>query len=276
MIGRTTPTAVELLLLRFSLAFIWLMTGCAVVTEEYRRLGMGYLGPLGLPAWVMVATCVGEVLLGLWIQSGWSGEWGAALQFALIGGFTVILSATRPDLWAHPFGVLAKNLPLLALVGVVRLLEVEGWTPRTLWLLRVGLAVPWLTEGLLACILFQARTVDGYGIRDVAAWTGLAHPDPATFLYVVGVLQILSAAAAVLLRGRLLQLLLAAQSAGLAAVCVVLTVYQPLLWLHPFGPLTKNVSILLGTVVLLMYFLTQRTIDTEPGRADNRPGGAGR
>jgi hypothetical protein len=250
--GKGEVTSPLPFLLRFALAFIWLATGAAVVTDEYRRLGAAYLEPLGLPSWVMVVTCVGEVLLGLWVLSGWAGGWAAAVQAVLIAGFTVILSVTRPDLWAHPFGVLAKNLPLLALVGVVYLLETEGWTPRTTWLLRIGMAVLWLTEGLFASILFQGVEIEGHSTRAVAASTGLAFPDAATFLYVAGTLQILSAAAALLLRGRPLQLLLAAQVVGLAGVCVAVTLYEPRLWLHPFGPVTKNISVLLGTAVLLL------------------------
>jgi uncharacterized membrane protein YphA (DoxX/SURF4 family) len=264
---RRPPAAVELLLLRAALAFVWLATGLGVFSPEYRRLGEEYLGPTGLPPWVMPATCAGEVLLGLWVLSGRAGAWAAAVQTILILGFTAILSVTQPGLWAHPFGVLAKNLPLLALIGVVRLLETEGWTARATWLLRAGMAILWLTEGLFACVLFQ-----GEEIRRVAASTGLAYPDPATFLYVGGVLQILSAAAALLLRGRPLRLLLAAQLLGLAGVCVVVTRYDPALWLHPFGPLTKNVPVLIGTAVLLGRFLRRPTVDTGPARPDNRPG----
>jgi hypothetical protein len=261
------PSAVELFWLRFALAFIWLATGGGVLSEEYRRIGLESLRPTGLPAWVMFVTCGGEVLLGLWVLSGRAAAWSAALQAVLIAGFTVILSVTQPELWAHPFGVLTKNLPLLALVGVLRLLETEGWTPRTTWLLRAGMALLWLNEGLLACILFQ-----GDEIRRVAASTGLAYPEPSTFLYVAGALQIVSAVAALLLRGRLLQLLLAAQTLGLAGVCVMVTRYDPLLWLHPFGPVTKNVPVLIGTAVLLTHCFARPTVDTEAARPDNPPG----
>src|SRR5262249_22505990 len=143
--------------LRGGVAFIWMATGLAVLHPQYRAWGEEFLRPLGLPAWVMVATCVAEVLLGLRVLFGRAATWLVLLQAAAIVAFTVVLAVTQTPLLWHPFGVLGKNLPLLAMLGTMWLLEREGWTPRAWWLLRCGMAVIWFTEGLVPCLLKQSE-----------------------------------------------------------------------------------------------------------------------
>ena len=43
----------------------------------------------------------------------------------------------------------------------------------------------------------------------------------------------------------------AGYAVGLVVIIILVTRYNPELWFHPFGPLTKNVSILVGTLVVL-------------------------
>jgi hypothetical protein len=52
------------------------------------------------------------------------------------------------------------------------------------------------------------------------------------------------------LRGRLLRWLVGAQLLALVLLPIMVTVPIPLMWVHPFGPLTKNVVIIAGTYVL--------------------------
>ena len=40
---------------------------------------------------------------------------------------------------------------------------------------------------------------------------------------------------------------------GLVVIIGMVTWYDAQLWFHPFGPLTKNVSILIGTLVILRH-----------------------
>src|SRR5262245_27549085 len=117
-----------------SVAFVWLATGLLVLHPEYRRIGSEHLAPLGLPDWVMVATCAGEILLGLRVALGRPSTWITALQFALVLGFSAILAVAAPLLLVSPFGELTKNLPLLAVLGTAWLVHREGWTPRAIWL----------------------------------------------------------------------------------------------------------------------------------------------
>jgi hypothetical protein len=219
-----------------ALAFVWLFTGLAVLHSAYRQLGESYLAPLGLPAWLMYVACALEVVLGLRVAVGRASTPVSALQALLIAGFTAILSASQPGLWLHPLGVLTKNLALLVLIGTAWLLQREGWSRRAVWLLRGGMALFWLADGLLAQgVYFVHGAVTGSA---TAAW-------------VLGIGEIGLGAAVLFLRGTVLRVLLACYVAALLGLTVLATAADRLLWLHPFGPLTKNVPVLVGTLVLM-------------------------
>ena len=139
--------------------------------------------------------------------------WLAGLQVAMVVAFTVILGVLDPWLLVHPFGVLTKNLPLLAVVGCAWFLWQEGWSPRAHWLLRIGVAVIWLTEGLFPKILFQ-QPLELEMVAAAAPAVGLPV-EPSHFLVAMGLAQIASGLGVLLLRGRALKLLLLLQAAAL-------------------------------------------------------------
>jgi hypothetical protein len=236
-------------LLRLGAASIWLCTGLLVLHPEYRRIGAGELAKLGLPSLLMGLTCAAEVVLGLLAlrrpRAPWQSTAVAGVQWALVCGFTTILAAREPLLLAHPYGILSKNLPLLAVVACSWQLEREGrWTERALWTLRIGVAVIWITEGLLPKILFQQPLE-----LDVVRGSGLVPIDASLFLTGMGLAQIASGVLALVLRGRPLLVLLACHMAALTFLPLLVSWQDPLLWVHPFGPMTKNIPIVLGTLV---------------------------
>jgi hypothetical protein len=207
--------------LRGGIAFVWLATGLGVLHPYYRALGLEFLAPTGLPDWVMGATCAAEVALGLRVLFGPATTAVVALQAALILGFTAILTVTQPRLWLDPLGVLPENLPLLALLATVWCLRREGWTRRARGWLRGAVAVFWLS-----------RTAVGFVNGE--------HP-----LLIAA--EVLAAALAAVAGGRLLLAGLAAQGAALLALLGWHTWHDPQLWVHPFGPLTKQVPVLVAT-----------------------------
>ena len=231
-------------LLRAGLAFVWLATGLGVLHPYYQKLGAESLAPLGLPPWVMVVTCVGEIVLGLRVLFGPMDAWLAASQAVLIVGFSAILSATQPQLWLYPLGLLTKNLPLLAILFVLWRLDRRGWDAVAEWTLCAGMAVIWLTDGLAAQFLY------GLSPAELARVQAFIPFDAATAVRLLGGLSAAAAVAVLALRGWPRRVVLAAQLAVLAAVPVVASFIDPLLWVHPFGPLTKNVPLLVGTWIL--------------------------
>lgn len=224
-------------------AGVWLATAVLVVHPSYREVGTEHLARLGLPSWLMFAACAGELVLGLRVAFGPPDRWLAVLQTAAVVGFTAILGVLDPMLLVSPVGVLTKNIPLLTALWAATLLAREGWTARVLWLLRAGIAAIWLTEGLLPKICFQQEW-------ELAMSASLVPVDPSLLVGVLGVGQAASGIAVLLLPWGALRWLLWAQAAALVALPAMVSLQEPLLWVHPFGPLTKNLPILVGTLLL--------------------------
>jgi DoxX-like family len=204
--------------LRRGVAFVWLWTGLAVLHPHYRELGAADLARLGLPPEIMYATCVAEVLLGLRVALGPAATWVTLFQIVMIAGFTAILSVSQPSLWLDPQGMLTKNLPLVAMIGTAWLLEGEGWNYRAESLLRFGLALFWILNGIL--------TLMGGDFWLFSSWQ-----------IGVGLLLFFS------LRNISFSIL------GAVALILLGTIGNPLMWFHPFGPLTKVVAIGVASVV---------------------------
>lgn len=244
--AKPRPVGADERLLRAGIASIWLLTGLLVAHPHYRAVGAQQLDRIGMPHWLMPAACAFEVLLGLRVLLARATLATTALQVGTVLGFTTILAVAEPMLLVHPFGILSKNLPLLALVVSAYLVEREGWTARTLWLVRAGVAAIWITEGLLPKLLFQQPME-----LEVVARSGLVPFDPSTFLVLMGLAQIASGVAVLALRGLPLRLVLGAQVLALVALPLLVSFHEPLLWVHPFGPLTKNVPIIAGTLIAM-------------------------
>lgn len=241
-----TATPGEVFWLKAGTASLWLTTALGVLHPYYRAVGHDWLSRLGLPDWLMWATCAGELVLGTVILVLPPKWWLMAAQVAGVTGFTVILAALEPSLLAHPFGMLTKNLPFAALVITVWLISREGWTARALWVLRAGMALIWITEGLFPKLLFQQPMEVA-----VVANSGLVPMPAPLFLGLLGVAQVVSGVLALLLKGRLLRWLLRAQVGALVVLPLLVSWQDPMLWFHPFGPMTKNVPIIAGTLGVL-------------------------
>ncbi len=227
-----------------SVAAVWLATALLVLVPGYRLEGQAWLGRLDMdPLW-MWATCAGELVLGVAVLLMKPRAWLLGLQTLMVLGFTVILALLEPMLLAHPLGVLSKNLPLLAVLWTAWLIERDqGLSPRARWLLRIGMATVWLTEGLFPKLLFQQAWE-----LELASTLGI--PFPEQFVGALGLLQVSSAVLALSLRGRALRGVLLLQLLALLLLPLMVCALEPQWLWHPFGPITKNVPLLVGTWIL--------------------------
>jgi hypothetical protein len=234
-------------LLRRSAALVWLLTAALVLTPTYRAEGLPWLARLGLGAWPMYLACVSELVLGVRVWAKPSGRALLWLQVLTIAGFTVTLAALEPRLLAHPFGVLSKNVGIVGVLAAAHVVAAAGprAAARAPLVLRASLAIVWLWEGLgPKLLLVQAEELR------VVEHLGFGREQAVALVHLVGVGEVLLALLTLTLHGRALR--------GLLSVCLVLllvlpalvTLTQPELWLHPFGPLTKNVVLVAATFVL--------------------------
>lgn len=235
----------ELWWLRAGTASIWLLTALGVLHPYYREVGHAYLAQLGLPDALMWLACAGELALALIILTVRPATWLMAAQVAGVAFFTLVLGALEPMLLVHPYGVLSKNYPFVALVVTTWLVSREGWSARATWWLRGGMALVWVTEGLFPKVFFQQPL-------ELAVVAGAGVPmSPGVFLMLLGVAQAASGVLAVVLKGPLLRALVAFQAASLIILPLAVSWQDPTLWFHPFGPMTKNVPILFGTLLVV-------------------------
>lgn len=233
----------EIRWLKAGTASIWLTTALGVLHPYYRSVGHEWLSRLGLPDWLMWLTCAGELVLAVLIIALEPKWWLMAAQAAGVAVFTIILAVLEPMLLVHPFGMLSKNYPFIALVVATWLVAKEGWTPRATWTLRAGMALVWMTEGLFPKVFFQQPLE-----LAVVSNSGLVPISAPVFLMLLGFAQLGSGVLALVLKGRLLSWLLGAQVAALVVLPALVSWQDAMLWFHPFGPMTKNIPIIFGTL----------------------------
>ncbi|MGC4404233.1 SDR family oxidoreductase [Methyloversatilis sp. MC4-4] len=123
-----------LLLLRLSIAALWIWTGVVSlglypITASLALLAR--VGAEGLFAYVLLyGAAASDLALGVLTlalplamrRSLW------ATQIALIVFYSVVITVALPEFWLHPFGPLSKNVPLLA--SLLLLLFIDTPAPR--------------------------------------------------------------------------------------------------------------------------------------------------
>ena len=114
-------------LLRYAIAFVWIATGIVSLGIYPVEESYALLARVGLTGAAAALALYGAALLDLAFGVGTlvmkRRKWLWRAQIALIAGYTVIISFFLPEYWAHPYGPLTKNLPMLA--ALVMLHEFE-------------------------------------------------------------------------------------------------------------------------------------------------------
>ena len=123
-------------LLRASLVVVWLATAVVSVWElhgQSRELLAGLPTAWAgghvpwLPTAIILAGAAADAVLGLWLALRPGRKaYGAALLMML--AMTLLATAIQPAWWLHPFGPLTKNLPIAAILWVLR--QDEATSPQ--------------------------------------------------------------------------------------------------------------------------------------------------
>jgi hypothetical protein len=129
VLGLTVP------LLRWSLAAVWIWTGvvsAGLYPVEDSLALLARVGAHGVLAWVLLyGAALLDLALGLatlWLAQRWRPLLWLS-QFVLIAAYTLIISLRLPEFWLHPYGPVLKNLPMLAVIALLFLLDDARGTP---------------------------------------------------------------------------------------------------------------------------------------------------
>lgn len=116
-------------LLRLSIAFLWIWSGIVSifffpVEQSYQFLAAS--GITGNAAPIMLyGLAMMDILLGIATLAMYRIRWLILFQLTIIILYTISITFTLPDFWLHPFGPIAKNIPLLTTLLVYLTLEGE-------------------------------------------------------------------------------------------------------------------------------------------------------
>lgn len=101
-----------------SISFIWLWSGISSLVSWNESYGLmteiGANHPYSL--WLIYLGSFADIILGIIIFWKSKREQILLVQVLFILIYTTILSVLAPQYWLHPFGVLSKNIPLIALI----------------------------------------------------------------------------------------------------------------------------------------------------------------
>lgn len=107
-------------LLRLSLALVWLVTAWVSIAVFPQAQSLALLERSGVPApWAPLLLWGAALLdLALGLATLFLHRWRALwrVQALLILFYTLVITLRLPEFWAHPYGPVLKNLPMLALL----------------------------------------------------------------------------------------------------------------------------------------------------------------
>ena len=114
--------ALDLKLMRYTLAIVWLVTGVLSLGIFPQRESLSLLESVGLHGTIALPVLYGsaslDIVLGiLTLIRPVPMLWRA--QAALVIAYSIIIAIFLPVYWLHPFGPLLKNLPILLLLWML-------------------------------------------------------------------------------------------------------------------------------------------------------------
>ncbi len=115
-------------IVRLSLAALWLISGLLGLFSDPASYA-AILEPLtanpAVAAGLGIGTSLMDLAIAAALMTGWRLRDLANVQLFVVAGYTLVLTFLAPGLWGDLFGGLLKNIPLIALILVHRILEEE-------------------------------------------------------------------------------------------------------------------------------------------------------
>lgn len=252
--GRQDEDQVSLLL-RVGLGAVWvyegLMPKLLVPSPDLLAL-VARVSPLPVDPMVLLRGMgLLEILLGLLLMQGWLVRWVAAIQCGLLVVFTAGIGVVAPRFLVSPTGAASKNVTLLAASLCVVLLgsgteapvRTARWNHAISMILRVGLGVMWVYEGIVPKWLFPSP-----GEVEIVARTGLVPFHIPLFLKLLGLAE--AALGLAILAGLWVRGLAVLQVGLLSAFTAIIGWTSPAYLWDPLGSLSKNLGLIGGALAL--------------------------
>lgn len=121
-------------LMRHAVAAMWLATAWVSLAVYPRQSSLELLARTGLHGAAASVALYGAAILDAaagaapLLLEGTRRRPAYRLQLGLILFYTLAITACLPEYWAHPYGPVLKNLPLLAMILALHELDDDAWT----------------------------------------------------------------------------------------------------------------------------------------------------
>jgi uncharacterized protein YbjT (DUF2867 family) len=114
-------------ILRWSVGLVWIGTGIVSIwvypeADSFRLLARSGVSVAWAP-FALYGAATLDIVIGLATLTSRPRPWLWLAQIALILGYTAIITVALPEFWAHPYGPVLKNLPMLAAIWMIYELE---------------------------------------------------------------------------------------------------------------------------------------------------------
>ena len=114
-------------LLRLSIAFVWILTAIVSafifpVEQSYAMLAKAGITGLWAPL-LLYGAAATDFALGLATLIAYRLRLVGLIQISVIALYSIIITFSQPEQWAHPFGPVSKNIPLITATLIMLVLE---------------------------------------------------------------------------------------------------------------------------------------------------------
>jgi hypothetical protein len=228
----------------------------AVEGEHLKRQHLDLVGPEA----VTMRELLGKQRQ--WLDGGMirplSIPYSLSLRFAQLGGFLGSAAIDKEAVEMLQRGNTADVSPLVEacsftprsineVLAETPASDAERWHARLYFLvplLRLSLALLWIFTGIVSALLYPAA--QSYALlHQVGIGEGLAP----LFLYAAATLDI-ALGMALLMRHHVTAVALM-QIAIILGYTAIITIALPDFWFHPYGPISKNIPLLIATLMML-------------------------
>lgn len=131
IVARHWPARIDLVLLRVSLALVWLASGLVSLFVHPIEHSLQLLQRAGVPAALAPAALVGaagiDLVFGVLLLFAPRGRRGYRWQITLVLGYSLVIALTLPEFLLHPYAPILKNLPLVAALWLLHRDEQSRW-----------------------------------------------------------------------------------------------------------------------------------------------------